>query len=173
MEYPDPHPESAAARPQDVEGMRRRYGTRYKWLVLATVMIGTIASYMSTTIVNVAIPEISRNFAVGQERVQWISTAFMLAMTLALPGTAWLLQRHGLRRTYTAAVVLLGVGAVIAALSASFTMLIVGRILEGVAAGIMQPIPNVVILRAFDSREQGRAMGIFGMGIVFAPAIGP
>jgi len=153
--------------------MRRRYGERYKWLVLATVMIGTIASYLSVTIVNVAIPQVSADFEVGQERVQWISTAFMLAMTLSLPATAWLLQRYGLRRIYTGAVVLLGIGALTGAFSVTFGMLIAGRILEGIAAGVLQPIPNVVILRAFGSHEQGRAMGVFGMGIVFAPAIGP
>jgi DHA2 family multidrug resistance protein len=157
----------------DVEAMRRRYGARYKWLVLATVMVGTVGSYMSATIVNVAIPEISRHFGVGQERVQWISTAFMLAMTLSLPATAWLLQRYGLRRTYIAAVIVLAAGATTAAFSTTFGVLIIGRILEGAAAGVLQPIPNVVILRAFGQHEQGRAMGIFGMGIVFAPAIGP
>lgn len=139
------------------EQLRDRYGSRYKWLVLLTVMIGTIASILSSTIVNVAIPDLSRHFSVGQERAQWVSAGFMLAMTLSMLTTPWLLLRFGLRRTFTAAI----------------PMLLAMRVLEGLAAGIVQPIPAIVILRAFDKEEQGKAMGIFGFGVVLAPAVGP
>src|SRR4051812_22664962 len=66
-----------------LEQLRDKYGVRYKWLVLLTVMIGTIASILSSTIVNVAVPDLSHDFTLGQERAQWVSAGFMLAMTLS------------------------------------------------------------------------------------------
>ena len=156
-----------------LEELRNRHGDRYKWLVLLTVMIGSMASIMSSTIVNVAIPELSRHFTLGQERAQWVSAAFMLAMTLSMLTTPWLLLRYGLRGTYTGAILLLLIGGVAGGFSVNYPMLLSMRALEGLAAGILQPIPAIVILRAFDTREQGRAMGIFGFGVVLAPAVGP
>ena len=158
---------------QTIEALRARYGARHKWLVLLTVMIGTMASILSSTIVNVAIPDLSAHFQLGQERAQWVSAGFMLAMTMSMLTTPWLLLRYGLRRTYTVAIVVLLVGGVIGGFSVNYSMLLSMRVLEGLASGILQPIPAIVILRAFDLKEQGKAMGIFGFGVVLAPAIGP
>ncbi|GGC13433.1 multidrug MFS transporter [Oxalicibacterium flavum] len=156
-----------------LEELRTRYGARYKWLVLLTCMIGSVAAILSSTIVNVAIPDLSRHFALGQERAQWVSTGFMLAMTLSMLTTPWLLMRFGLRRTYMGAICLLLCGGVLGGFSINYSMLLTMRVAEGIASGIMQPIPAIVILRAFATHEQGRAMGIFGFGVVLAPAVGP
>jgi EmrB/QacA subfamily drug resistance transporter len=160
-------------QPPTLEQLRERHGSRLKWLVLLTVLIGMMASVMSTTIINVAVPDMSRYFHLGQERAQWISAGFMVAMTLSLSLTPWLLNRFGVRRTYAGAVLLLMIGGIVGGLSGSFTLMIAMRVTEGLAAGILMPIPNVVIMRAFATDEQGRAMGIFGLGIVLAPAMGP
>lgn len=156
-----------------LEELRERYGDRYKWLVLLTVMIGTMASILSSTIVNVAVPDLSQHFTLGQERAQWVSAGFMLAMTMSMLTTPWLLLRYGLRRTYTGAILTLLIGGVIGGFSINYPMLLTMRVVEGLASGILQPIPAIVILRAFDVKEQGKAMGIFGFGVVLAPAIGP
>lgn len=156
-----------------LEELRQRYGTRYKWLVLLTVMIGTVASILSSTIVNVAVPDLSRYFTLGQERAQWVSAGFMLAMTLSMLTTPWLLLRYGLRRTYTGAILALLAGGIVGAFSVNYPMLLTMRVVEGLSAGILQPIPAIVIMRAFDQSEQGRAMGVFGFGVVLAPALGP
>lgn len=153
--------------------MRERYGTRYRWRVLATVMLGLVASILSSTIVNVAVPDMSQYFMLGQERAQWIATAFMIATAIALPLTPALLERYGLRQVFVGGVVLLAVGGIAGGLSTRFEVMIAARVLEGFSAGLLQPIPNIVILRAFAPHEQGRAMGLFGMGVVLAPALGP
>ncbi|MEN3294098.1 MAG: hypothetical protein V7642_3351 [Burkholderiales bacterium] len=156
-----------------LEQLRERYGARYKWILLLTVMIGTMASILSSTIVNVAVPDLSHHFTLGQERAQWVSAGFMLAMTLSMLTTPWLLLRFGLRRTYTGAIWLLLAGGVVGGFSINYPMLLMMRVAEGLAAGVLQPIPAIVVLRAFDAKEQGKAMGIFGFGVVLAPAIGP
>ncbi len=153
--------------------LQQRFGPRYRWRVLLTVMIGTMAAIMASTIINVAVPDMSRVFGLGQERAQWLSAGFMAAMTLSMLTTPWLLERYGYRRTYAGAVLLLMAGGVAGGLSGWFELVLAMRVAEGLAAGVLQPIPAIIILRAFEPGEQGRAMGIFGFGVVLAPALGP
>ena len=84
MQVPEPHSRAALAA---------RFGSRYRWWVLLTVMIGTMASIMASTIVNVAVPDMSRVFTLGQDRAQWLSAGFMGAMTVSMLTTPWLLER--------------------------------------------------------------------------------
>jgi len=153
--------------------LRERYGARYRWLLLLSVMLGTMTSIMSSTIINVAVPDLSQYFSVGQERAQWVSSGFMVSMTASMLTTPWLLARYGYRRTYVATMLMLMAGGIVGGFANSFSLVLAGRVTQGLAAGIVQPIPAIIILRAFESDEQGRASGIFGMGVVLAPAIGP
>ncbi|MBA4267468.1 MAG: MFS transporter, partial [Comamonadaceae bacterium] len=158
--------------PNTLPTLRERYGERYRWLLLLSVMVGTMAAIMSSTIVNVAIPDMSQHFALGQERAQWVTSGFMAAMTVSMLTTPWLLARYGYRRTYSGCMWLLLVGGVVGGFANNFPLVLAARVAEGLAAGVVQPIPAIIILRAFEPHEQGRASGIFGMGVVLAPAIG-
>jgi len=153
--------------------LQARHGPRYRWLLLFVVMVGTVASIMSSTIINVAIPDMSHHFALGQERAQWVSSGFMAAMTVSMLTTPWLLARYGYRRTYMGCMWLLLAGGVVGGFANNFTLVLAARVTEGLAAGVVQPIPAIIILRAFEPNEQGRASGFFGMGVVLAPALGP
>lgn len=163
----DHHPEHTLA------ALRDRYGRRYRWLLLFSVMVGTMASIMSSTIINVAIPDMSQHFSLGQERAQWVSSGFMAAMTVSMLTTPWLLNRYGYRRTYSGCMWLLLIGGVAGGMAQHYPLVLAARVAEGLAAGVVQPIPAIIILRAFEPNEQGRASGIFGMGVVLAPALGP
>lgn len=165
---------SAPPPPSDsLSTLRERYGPRYRWLLLLAVMVGTMASIMSSTVVNVAIPDMSQHFSLGQERAQWVSSGFMAAMTVSMLTTPWLLSRFGYRATYSGCMWLLLLGGLAGGLANAYPLVLAARVAEGLAAGVVQPIPAIIILRAFDSNEQGRASGIFGMGVVLAPALGP
>ncbi len=153
--------------------LRERYGERYRWLLLLSVMVGTMAAIMSSTVINVAIPDMSRHFTLGQERAQWVTSGFMAAMTVSMLTTPWLLARYGYRRTYVGCMWLLMVGGVAGGFANDYPLVLAARVAEGLAAGVVQPIPAIIILRAFQPHEQGRASGIFGMGVVLAPALGP
>jgi EmrB/QacA subfamily drug resistance transporter len=163
------------AEPHDhsLPALRARYGERYRWLLLLSVMVGTMASIMSSTIINVAIPDMSQHFTLGQERAQWATSGFMAAMTVSMLTTPWLLARYGYRSTYAGCMWLLLVGGVAGGFANSFPLVLAARVAEGLAAGVVQPIPAIIILRAFEPHEQGRASGVFGMGVVLAPALGP
>ncbi|QNP50317.1 DHA2 family efflux MFS transporter permease subunit [Diaphorobacter aerolatus] len=156
-----------------VGALRERYGERYRWLLLLSVLTGTIASLIPSTSVNVAIPAMSAYFGLGQARAQWITSGFMVASTVSMLTTPWLLTRFGYRATYMGAVLLLMIGAIMGGVAVQFPLVLASRVAEGMAAGIIQPIPAVIILHAFKPHEQGRAGGLFGMGVVLAPAIAP
>jgi EmrB/QacA subfamily drug resistance transporter len=156
-----------------IAALRERHGPRYRWLLLMSVMVGTMASIMSSTVVNVAIPDMSHHFTLNQERAQWVSSGFMVAMTVSMLTTPWLLARYGYRRTYVGTMLLLLAGGVAGGLAVHFPLVLGARVAEGLAAGVVQPIPAIIMLRAFEPHEQGRASSMFGMGVVLAPALGP
>ena len=102
--------EPTTALPGTLAALRARYGDKHRWYLLLAVMVGTMASIMSSTIVNVAIPDMSQHFTLGQERAQWVSSGFMVAMTVSMLTTPWLLARYGYRQTYLACMWLRGGG---------------------------------------------------------------
>jgi len=167
--------DAAATSTEDfsLAALRDRFGPRHRWWVLLTVMIGNMAALMAATTVNVAVPAMSRHFTLGQQDAQWLATSFMGAMTVSMLATPWLLQRLGYRRCYAVLLLVLGLGGLGGGLSAHFGLVLAMRVVEGLAAGVLQTIPGVIIMHAFSRQEQGRAMGVFGFGTVLAPALGP
>ncbi|MEN9888223.1 MAG: Multidrug export protein EmrB [Pseudomonadota bacterium] len=162
-----------AQDPNSLQALQARYGERHRWLFLFSVMLGTMASVMSSTIMNVAIPDMSQHFVLGQSRAQWVSSGFMVAMTVSMLTTPWLLARYGYRRVYELCMSTLLLGGLGGGFANDYALVMLARVAEGLAAGVVQPIPAILILRAFAPGEQGRASGLFGTGVVLAPAIGP
>lgn len=159
--------------PVTAEQLVERYGDRYKWFATGTVMLGTIAMVLSATIVNVALPDIMGEFGLGQDQAQWLSTAFLASMTANMLAAAWAMARFGVRATYIAALLAFIAGSILGGFSPSDTALIVARVIQGTAAGIVQPLAMVVIFQAFPPERRGTAMGIYGVGVILAPALGP
>ncbi|AUH02126.1 MFS transporter [Prodigiosinella confusarubida] len=156
-----------------IEAQTQRFGHTYRWLATVTVMLGTIATTATATIVNVAMHDIMGAFGMGQDQVQWLSTAFLASMTATMLMTAWTLERFGYRATFVGALVVFVLGSIMGTLSQSSTEVIIARILQGSASGIIQPLAMIIISQVFPASERGRAMGIYGVGVVLAPALGP
>src|SRR5215831_2913664 len=146
---------------------------RERLLVVATVMLGTISTILSATIINVAFPALMRELAIGHDTLQWIATGFLAATTTTMLASAWLIESFGERATFVATLSLFMAASILGALSGNAPTLIAARILQGAAAGVLQPLAMVALFRVYPPNERGRAMGLFGFGIVLAPAIGP
>jgi len=112
-------------------------------------------------------------WGMGQDRVQWVITGYMAAMTLAMLPTPWLLERFGFRRVFLGTVLFLGLTSLAGALVSDFAGTVAIRLLQGVAAGVQQPLSMVVVMRLFPPGRQGRATGMLSFGIVLAPAVAP
>lgn len=160
-------------RPRSFEELTLIHGERMRWLVLVIVSLGGVSAALSTTSFNVAIPSLTRHFGLGQDRIQWAITGYMAAMTLAMLPTPWLLDRFGFRRCFLLATLLLGLTGIGGALMDDFSAVVAMRVLHGLAAGVLQPLGPLAVIRLFPPQSQGRASGVLSFGIVFAPAVAP
>src|SRR5688572_11131793 len=136
-------------------------------------MLGTISAVLTTTTVNVAIPDIMGAFGIGQDRAQWLSTGALAAMTVGMLLNAWLISRYGQRRTFIAALCVFIVALLAAGAAPNETVLIGCRIVQGAVAGILQPLSMYTLFRVFPPHQRGSAMGFFGMSVLLGPALGP
>lgn len=160
-------------RAQTFDSQLARHGARFKWLMLVVVGLGTIAGVLATTSFNVAVPALTRAFGLGQDKVQWAITGFMAAMTIAMLPTPWLMDRYGFRKLFLCAITLLAASSIAGSLATSFPVVVLARILQGTATGMLQPLGTLVVMRLFPVEVQGRASGALGFGIVLAPAVAP
>jgi len=157
----------------NVDVLFDRYGSSYRWLATGTAMMGTISTVLSSTIINVAIPKIMGAYGIGQDKAQLFSTAFLATMTGAMLLNAWMVQRFGQRATFIFSLSLFLFGSVLGGISPNENVLVLARALQGGAAGLIQPLSMLIIFRVFPPDRRGQAMGVYGIGIVLAPALGP
>jgi EmrB/QacA subfamily drug resistance transporter len=144
------------------------------WLLpLGVVVVGMFMAVLDTSIVNVAIPTIQTQFGASTDDVQWITTAYTLAMGVVVPVSGWLGDRFGLKRVYAIALVLFSIGSALCGLAWSLPSLVVFRILQAIGGGLLPAISMAMVYRLVPRERIGMAMGLYGLGIVFAPALGP
>jgi EmrB/QacA subfamily drug resistance transporter len=123
--------------------------------------------------VNVALPDIMGAFGIGQDRVQWLSTGALAAMTMGMLVNAWLIHSFGQRKTFIVALSVFVGSLALAGLSPNDSVLICSRIVQGAVAGMLQPFAMYTIFRVFPENQRGLAMGFFGMSVLLGPALGP
>jgi len=136
-------------------------------------MLGTVSAMLTTTSVNVAIPDIMGAFGIGQDRAQWLSTGALAAMTIGMLLNAWLIARYGQRRTFITVLCVFVAALLVAGAAPNETVLIGCRIVQGAIAGILQPLSMYTLFRVFPPNQRGTAMGFFGMSVLVGPALGP
>lgn len=146
---------------------------RARRAVALTIMLGTTSVVLATTIVNVVLPGIMRDFAVDQGRVQWLATGFLAAMAATMLTTAWWVRAYGLRRTYTAALLVFVAVSLAGGFATSIDALILSRIAQGAIAGVIQPLAMIALFEVYPPEERGSAMAAYGLGVVLSPALGP
>ncbi|MDC0661068.1 MDR family MFS transporter [Marinobacter sp. SS21] len=156
-----------------VEALKARHGDRWRWLAVCTVMLGTMATVLSATVVNVALPDIMSEFGIRQGTAHWLATGFIAAMTTTMLASSWLLDHFGLRKTLMVAMSAFSLVSVLGGFSANAESLIAARIAQGALAGLMQPMAMYLVFRVFPRERRGQAMGIYGLGVILAPALGP
>ena len=144
------------------------------WIGPLTVLVaGMFMSVLDTSIVNVAIPTIQKEFGATTEDVQWVVTAYTLTLGVVVPATAWLGNRFGLNRVYNAALLTFAAGSALCGLAWNLSSLVAFRIVKAIPGGILPVITLSMLYRIVPRERLGAAMGIYGLGVVFAPAVGP
>ena len=144
-----------------------------RWLVLGVVTTGTFLAVLDVSIVNVALPHIMTAFGVNVRQVKWVSTAFLIANAVGMPLTGWLGRRFGLGRLFAAELVVFTVGSALCAMAWSLEMLVFARVVQALGAGAIMPTSLALITETFPPSERGRAIGIWGVGFMVGPSVGP
>jgi len=126
----------------------------YKWFVLANVMVGTFMVVLDSTIVNVSLPKIMSSFGVGLSTIQWVITAYLLSMAAMLPTSGWLADKFGYKKVYFWGLFLFTFGSMLCGLSNDENTLIISRIIQGLGAGIVQPLGMAIITREFPIKQR-------------------
>ena len=142
-------------------------------MVAAVTGSGAFMAMLDSTVANLAIDTISREFDAPLADVQWIATSYLIALALSLPLTAWLARRFGSSRLWVAAILVFVAASVLCGISRGLTTLIVARCLQGLAAGLMVPVGQSVLSEAADRQQLGRLMGTVGFAVALGPALGP
>src|SRR4051794_22217521 len=143
------------------------------WRIAIVVILGAIMSVLDTTIVNVALDDLSTDLHSSLDSIQWVVTGYLLALAAIIPVTGWAARRFGSRRLYLGSLVLFTLGSALCGLAWSTGSLIAFRVLQGVGGGMLMPIGQMVLVKAAGPRNLPRVMSAIGVPIVLAPVFGP
>ena len=147
--------------------------TRKQIVMLAVLVFGTFVTVLNQTVVSPALPSIMAEMSVDAATAQWLTTGFTLVNAIMVPVTAFLTDRFTTRRLFLASMILFTCGTALAAWGPNFPVLLAGRLVQAGGAGILMPLVMTVLMWTFPIDRRGTAMGVFGIVIAFAPAIGP
>lgn len=160
---------AAAAHPTDLSG----FSPTARWLATFAALSAFFTSIFTGSMVNVAIPNAMGAFGVGQSQAQFLSSAFLATNTTGLLASSWLIGKIGQRPTFALVLTLFASAGVLCYVAPTFEMLIVGRVVQGFAAGVIQPLVMLVLFQVFPPERRGLAMGLFSIGVTVALGLGP
>ncbi len=144
-----------------------------KYLIAFTSMIGTLMEVVDTSVANVSLPHMQGTFSAGVDEITWVITSYLVANAVILPITGWLGNYFGRKRFYLWCLGVFTLASLGSGASPSLPFLVVMRVIQGFAGGAMVPMSQAILLESFPKEEHGKAMALFGIGVVFGPIIGP
>ena len=141
--------------------------------VLIAMIFGMFIAILNQTLLNVALPKINTDFNISANTGQWLMTGFMLVNGILIPISAYLFNKYSYRKLFLIAMTLFTIGSLVCGISGSFTIMMVGRVLQAIGAGVLMPLGTNVFMTIFPPEKRGAAMGTLGIAMILAPAIGP
>ncbi len=147
--------------------------TRKQIIIVVILLSGTVIAVLNQTLLAPALPAIMADMQVDAPTVQWLTSAYSLVEAIIIPLSAYLIGRFPTRKLFIIGISLFAIGSLLAAISPVFAVLLLGRMFQAAATGIVMPMVFTVILLIFPREKRGSAMGIVSLVIGFAPAVGP
>lgn len=145
-----------------------------RWAIPLMVLIaGTFLAVLGTSVVNVAIPYIQKDLGVSADEVRWVSTAYLLSLGIAVPLSSWLSERFGSTRLLLASLVAFTVASGLCGTAWDITSLVAFRVLQAFPGGFISVVSMTLLFRIVPPNRLGTAMGLYGLGVILAPALGP
>ena len=144
-----------------------------RWLITISVMMGTFLAILNTTIINVVIPDMIAPLATDLYGIQWVITGYMMSAAVALLLVNHLTKEYGYKTVFVFGLALFTLASVLCGMSKTLETMIASRALQGTAEAMIVATAQTIMFTIFPPRKRGLAMGIYGLGVSFAPAIGP
>lgn len=141
--------------------------------MIAILFVGAFIAFLNNTLLNVALPTIMDEFDVKPSLVQWLTTGYMLVNGILMPASAFFIQRFTNRRLFITAMTLFSAGTFLAIIAPEFYILVMARMIQAAGSAMMMPLLMNIMLTSFPVERRGTAMGMFGLVMITAPAIGP
>lgn len=136
-------------------------------------MTGSLIAIIDTSIVNVAIPKIQAGFSASIDQVGAVATFYIISNVIVMPLTGYLSALLGRKQFYAGAIILFTLASLLCGLAWNLESLVLFRIIQGLAGGALLPSAQAILFETFPKEEHGKAMGIFGLGVIVGPALGP
>ena len=136
-------------------------------------MLPTLIEILDTSVANVALPHIQGSLSAGQDEVTWVLTSYLVSNAVVIPMSGWLARVAGRKRYLMISIAVFTASSVLCGSATSLAEIIMFRIIQGIGGGGLQPMSQAILLETFPPEQRGLAMGIFGMGIVLGPILGP
>jgi DHA2 family multidrug resistance protein len=143
------------------------------WWVAAAVMLGVFMEVLDTTVVNVSLPHIAGNLSASVDETTWVLTSYLVSNAIILPMTGWLANHFGRKRILMTSIIGFTFASVACGMAPNLSSLIFFRVVQGATGGGLQPLSQAIMLEAFPGEKRGKAMALWGLGIVVAPMLGP
>src|SRR5436305_3216528 len=144
-----------------------------RWQAMMALMIATAMQAFDATIANVALPQLEQTLGGGIEIGSWVMTSYLCASAIMATLTGWLRRRHGARPLFIGSIGLFIVASGLCSIAPSFVALIQFRLVQGAAAGVIQPLAQAILLDIYPQRDHGRMLAVWGATIMAGPMLGP
>ena len=145
----------------------------YKWVVATIFVLGLFMEIMDTTIINVAIPTLAKEFDVSAASMEWVVIGYLLPLAVWIPASGWIGDRFGTKKTFLFALFLFTASSMLCGLAQNLEQMIAFRLLQGVGGGMLTPVGTAMLYRSFPPEERARASTVLIVPTVIAPALGP
>src|SRR3984885_13636346 len=143
------------------------------WIIAVTVSMATFMEVLDTSIANVSLRHIAGNLGAGESEATWVLTSYLVSNAIILPISGWLASVMGRKRFYMTCVALFTASSFCCGIAPSLGWLLFFRVMQGFGGGGLAPSEQSILADTFPPRQRGMAFAIYGLSVVFAPAIGP
>jgi DHA2 family multidrug resistance protein len=143
------------------------------WLIAIAVMLATFMEVIDTSIASVAVPYIAGSVSATNNQAEWVLTVYLIANAVFLPSSNWFSEKFGRKRFLMASIVVFTSASFACGIAHSLTFILVARAVQGAGGGALQPISQAILIESFPPEKRGQALGLYALGVVVAPVIGP